>query len=70
MKYDKCNNRCEPDKGLHWLGDRYYEENSSTRICLGCGAIGIPHYGFSTPCPSSFSGGHYFDERTAQINAK
>jgi len=68
MKYDKCNNKCEPEKGNHWLGDRYYLENS--RVCSGCGLAGIPHYGFYSPCPASVSGGHHFDKKTAQLNAK
>ena len=69
IKYDRCNDRCSPNKGLHFLGDRYITEEE-VRECSGCGARGRPHSGYASPCPASTSGGHYFDKKTAEINTK
>ena len=66
MKYLQCNGKCKPEKNLHWLGDRFFIEG---RKCCGCGGIGVPHIGFGYPCNASVSGSHYFDEKTAEINA-
>ena len=66
MRYLQCNEKCKPEENLHWLGDRFFTEG---RKCCGCGGIGIPHIGFGYPCSASQSGAHYFDEKTAEINA-
>lgn len=67
MRYSQCNDKCKPDENIHWLGDRFFIEG---RKCTGCGSIGKPHIGFSFPCDASSSGSHYYDEKTAEINAK
>lgn len=67
MKTQKCNEKCIPEQGLHWLGDRMMKEGE--RKCIGCGAVGQPHYGFAIPCSTSKSGSHYFDKKIAELNA-
>jgi len=68
MKTDKCNKYCEPEKGKHWLGDRFWYEDT---VCCGCGAKAIaPHSGYSYPCSSSNNGMHYFTKDSAERNSK
>jgi len=68
MRTPKCNEKCRPDEGLHWLGDRMMKEGE--RKCVGCGAIGQPHYGFSSPCSASQTGAHYFTKETVELNRR
>ena len=59
MKYAQCNEKCEPEKGLHWLGDRFFLEGVK---CSACGGTGRPHVGFGYPCSASTSGSHHFED--------
>lgn len=78
MKYPQCNDFCDDEHNVHYLG-RIRDNKAidideflpySGRKCCGCGGIGTPHIGFSYPCSASTSGGHYFTQKTAEINAK
>lgn len=56
MKYPECKTTCEPDLGLHNVGDKTICE-TDCRTCR-CGARAIPHRGMALPCPLTTSGGH------------
>jgi len=82
MRYPQCNDLCDGEHDVHYLGrlikgvsvrdsakdlDEFLPYAS--RKCCGCGGIGRPHIGFSYSCSASNSGSHYFDKKTAEINA-
>ncbi|MBU0978197.1 MAG: hypothetical protein KKD18_07290 [Nanoarchaeota archaeon] len=67
MKYKKCNPKCKPADGIHWIGDRFVNENLS--CCKGCGERPIPHYGFGSPCSASHSGTHSLNDLQAELNS-
>ena len=83
MRYPQCNELCDPEHNVHYLGriikDVELRDSAKDideflpyggKKCCGCGGIGIPHIGFGYPCPASNSGAHYFDKKTADINAR
>ena len=56
MRYPECKPTCQPDQGIHDLGDRLITEQA-LRSCP-CGAKGIPHRGMLSRCPLSDTGAH------------
>ena len=78
MKYPECNQFCDDEHNVHYLGrikdgkaiDKDEFLFNAGKPCCGCGAIGRPHIGFAFPCSASQTGSHYFNKKAAEMNAE